>query len=233
MTVINLPLDQQRAICAVDVKSLEMAVEKCVREERIAPMHELRLSECGDFIASNLWAFERAITTYSKAKAYPKVEQTRADALRAGGDLVHAIQQMKGRVETEQEQGEVFYVADQIMAPYHFSKRLTVSVRYRWRPLPSAEWIHGTTAFVYDFSPLPNYTQPLPKRKPSATKAASDEQDRLYREWDYLKVQALCSLRDFFRNGGDGNEIPEKFVVRPSPHGGGLNNFSCNFWQSA
>ena len=233
MTVINLPLNQQRAISDVDVKSLEMAVEKCLREERIGPMHELRLSECGDFVASNLRAFERAITTYSKAKAYPKVEQTRADALRAGGDLVHAIQEMKGRVETEQEQGELFYVDDQIMAPYHFSKRLTVSVRYRWRPVTSTEWLHRSTAFVYDSSPLQNYAQPLPKRKPSAAKAASDEQERLYREWDYLKMQALCSLRDFFLDGGDGNEIPEKFTVRPSPNGGGLSNFSCNFWQSS
>lgn len=229
MTVINLPLDQQHAISTVDLKSLEMAVEKCLREERIGPIHELRLNECGDFVASNLRAFERAIATYSKAKAHPKVEQTRADALRAGGDLVHAIQQMKSRVATEQEQGEVFYIDDQIIAPYHFSKRLTVNVRYRWRPLPSADWIHGTTAFVYDSTSLLNYAQPLPKRKPTA----SDEQDRLCREWDYLKMQVLCSLRDFFQNGGDGGEIPEKFVVRPSPHGGGLNNFSCNFWQSA
>ena len=233
MTVINLPLDQQRAITAIDVNSLQMAVEMCLREKRIGPVHELQLSECGDFVVSGLRAFERAVAAYSKAKAHPKVEQTRADALRAGGDLVYAIQRMKSRVATEQEQGEVFYVDDQLRAPNQFSKRLTVTVRYRWRPLPPAEWVHGTIAFMYDSSPLPNYTHPLPKRKVSAAKAASDEQERLYREWDDLKVQALCSLRDFFRNGGDGNDIPEKFVVRPSPHGGGLNNYSCNFWQSA
>ena len=233
MTVINLPRDQQSAISAVDVKSLEMAVQRCLSEERIGPMHELRLSECGEYVVSNLRAFERAITNYSKAKAYLKVEQTRADALRAGGDLVYAIQQMKDRVETEQDQGERFYVDDQILAPYSFGNRLTVSVRYRWRALPSEKWINGTTTFVYDASPLPNYAQPLPKRKPSAAKAASDEQDRLYREWEYLKVQALCSVRDFFRDGGDCNQIPEKFMVRPSRHGGGLNNFSCNFWQAS
>ncbi len=46
-------------------------------------------------------------------------------------------------------------------------------------------------------------------------------------------MQALFSLREFFRKGGDGGAVPEMFTVRPSSHGGGLNNFSCNFWRSA
>lgn len=231
MAIINLPLDQQRAISAVDIKSLEVVVEKCLIEERIGPIHSLCLSRCGDFVASRLQTFEHAIASYSKAKSYSKVEQTRADALRSGEDLVCAIQQMKSRVETEQKQDELFYVNDHIMAPGHFSKRLTVSVYYHWRSLESAKWIHGTTTFIYDSSSLPDYIQSLPKRKPCPATAEINEQDRLCREWDYLKMLALCSLRDFFRDGGDGNKIPRKFTVRPSPHGGGLNNFSCKFWQ--
>lgn len=153
--------------------------------------------------------------------------------LRAGSDLVHAVQQMKGRVETEQEEGLLFYIDDQIMSPYHLSKRLTVSVRYRWRSSPTAEWIYGQTTFTYDYSPVPDYAQLLSKRKPSAAKAASDQQAKLYREWEYLKMQALCSMREFFLDGGDGIDIPKSFAVRASQYGGGLNNFSCNFWQPA
>ncbi|KOX64352.1 hypothetical protein AA303_14690 [Pseudomonas psychrophila] len=129
MTLINLPQDQQRAIKAVDVRSLEAAVDKCLREEQVGPVYELGLRECGDYV--------------------------------------------------------------------------------------------------------PDYAQLLSKRKPSAAKAASDQQDKLYREWEYLKMQALCSMREFFRDGGDGIDIPKSFAVRPSQYGGGLNNFSCNFWQPA
>lgn len=231
MTYINLPRDQQHSIGAVDVNILRSAVDRCLSEERVGPIYELGLSECGDYVASTLRVFERAIIAHSKAKAYAKREQTRTDVLRAGGNLVHAVQQMKGRVETEQEEGLLFYIDDQIMVPFYFSKRLTVSVHYRWRSSPTAEWADGQTIFVYDFSPLPDYPQLVSKRKPSAAKAASDQQHKLYGEWERLKMQALCSVRDFFRNGGDGNGIPESFAVRPSQYGGGLNNFSCNFWQ--
>ena len=233
LTLINLPQDQQRAIKAVDVRSLEAAVDKCLREEYVGPVYELGLRECGDYVASELHAFERAMAAHNKAKAHAKREQTRADVLRAGSDLVHAVQQMKGRGETEQEEGLLFYIDDQIMSPYHLSQQLTVSVRYRWRSSPTSEWIHGQTTFTYDYSPVPDYTKLLSKRKPSAAKAASDQQDKLYREWEYLKMQALCSIREFFRDGGDGIDIPKSFAVRPSQYGGGLNNFSCNFWQPA
>ncbi|MEE4634108.1 hypothetical protein ACW9H6_10060 [Pseudomonas sp. SDO528_S397] len=233
MSYINLPHDQQRAISAVDTRSLQAALDKCLREEQVAPICELGLRECGDYVASELHAFERAMAAHNKAKAHAKREQTRTDVLRAGNDLVHAVQQMKSRVETEQNDGLLFYIDDQILAPFHFSKRLAVSVRYRWRSSPTAEWADGQTTFTYDYSPVPDYVQLLSKRKPSAAKAASDQQDKLYREWEYLKMQALCSMREFFRNGGDGIDIPKSFVVRQSQHGGGLNNFSCNFWQPA
>lgn len=232
MTYINLPRDQQHSIGAIDVNFLRAAVDRCLSEEWVGPIYELGLSECGEYVASALRAFERAIVSHSEAKAYAKREQTRTDVLRAGGNLVHAVQLMKGRVETEQEEGLLFFIDDQIMVPFYFSKRLTVSVRYRWRFSPTAEWADGQTTFIYDFSPLPNYAQLVPKRKPSKAKAASDQRDKLYGEWERLKMQALSSIRDFFRNGGDGNDIPESFAVRPSQYGGGLNNFSCNFWQT-
>jgi len=231
MSYINLPLDQQREIAAIDVRALEAAVDKCERNEQITPIYALGLSGCGDFIASAYRAFERALAVHSKSKAHAKREQTRADVLRAGSDLAHAVEQMQERVKTEQEQAKLFVVDDQIMAPSRFSSRLTVTICYRWRPSPDAQWAYGRTAFSHDFAPLPDYTQTeVSRRKPSAAKAASDQQEKLYREWEYLKMQALCAVRDFLRDGGDGADIPESFAARASQYGGGLSNFSCRFW---
>lgn len=231
MTYINLPSNQQAAISDVDETVLWAAVRKCLDEERTGPIHGLGLNDCGPYVGAKLHAFQQAIAEYSKAKAHAKRERTRQDALYAGNDLIHAVQQMKGRLETERQEGELFFIDDQIRAPFSLSKRLSVPVSFRWRASPSSDWKHGHLTFVYEFSPQPSYTLPMPKRKPSAAQPARDLEDSLYREWERLKAQALFSLREFFRDGGDGDAVPEVFAVRPSPYGGGLNNFSCNFWQ--
>lgn len=231
MTYINLPSNQQAAISDVDETVLRAAVRKCLDEERIGPIQGLGLSDCGPYVGAKLRAFHQAITEYSKSKAHAKRERTGQDALRAGSDLVDAVQQMKGRLETERQEGELFFIDDQIRPPFHLSKRLSVSVSFRWRTSPSADWKHGHLTFVYDFSPQPSYTLPVPKRKPSAAQVERELEDSRYREWERLKAQALFSMREFFRDGGDGDAVPEVFAVRPSPYGGGLDNFSCNFWQ--
>ena len=231
MTYINLPSDQQAAISDVDETVLRAAVRKCLDEERVGPIHGLGLSDCGPYVATKFHGFQQAIAEYSKAKAHAKRERTRQEALYAGNDLIHAVQQMKGRLETERQEGELFFIDDQIRPPFHLSKRLSVRVPFRWLASQAADWKHGELTFVYDFSPQPSYTLPLPKRKPSAAQVAKDLEDSLYREWERLKAQALFSMKEFFRDGGDGDAVPEVFAVRPSPYGGGLNNFSCNFWQ--
>ncbi|MDH0625825.1 abortive infection family protein [Pseudomonas chengduensis] len=116
MSYINLAPDQQRAIAGIDVRDLEAAVERCERDGQITPIYALGLSGCGEFIASEYRAFERALAAHSKAKAHAKREQTRMDVLRAGSNLVHAVEQMQERVKTEREQAQLFMVDDQIQA---------------------------------------------------------------------------------------------------------------------
>ena len=231
MSYINLPSDQQAAISDVDEAVLRAAVQRCLDEERVGPIHGLGLSNCGPYVANKLHGFQQAIAEYIKAKAYAKRERTRQHALHAGSDLIHAVQQMKERLETGRQEGELFFIDDQIMPPFLFSKRLSVQVPFRWRASQSSDWKHGQLTFVYDFSPQPSYALSLPKRKPSTAQVARDLEDSLFREWERLKAQALFSMKEFFRDGGDGDDVPEVFAVRPSPYGGGLNNFSCNFWQ--
>jgi len=231
MTYINLPGDQQSAINEVDEILLRAAVHKCLDEERVGSVHGLGLSSCGPYVATKLQRFEQTIAEYSHAKAHAKRERTRQDALRAGSDLIRAVQEMKGRLEVERQEGELFFIDDQIPPPFHLSKRLSVQVSFRWRASQSADWKYGQLTFIYDFSPQPDYAQLSSSRRPSAAQVARNLEKRLHEEWERLKMQALFSLREFFRKGGDGGAVPEVFAVRPGRHGGGLNNFSCNFWQ--
>lgn len=59
---------------------------------------------------------------------------------------------------------------------------------------------------------------------------AQERQGALYREWEHLKSLALYSVRDFFRDGGNGAEIPKIFQATPDAYMRGLNNFSAKFW---
>lgn len=231
MGEINMPRDEQDAVRAVDIDMLDKLIDQCVYEERPGAMHRLGLASCGLFVAQKLRAFERALTEYGKAKAAKKRAETRESVLRAGSDLAHAVQQMKDRAETEQKEGQVFCVDDQIVSPYSFSEKLTVCVSYRWRQSTEGDWASGRITFSHDFDSRPDYTQPLSKRKPSATKVEEDRQNKLRREWERLRNLALCSVRDFLKNGGNGNAIPQTFSAKTDPYSRGLNNYSADFWR--
>lgn len=232
MSIINLTPREQQAIGAIDCDSLREVINDCVNEQRCGPARQLGLAECGSYVNTKLAAFERALGTYMLAKSNAKRASTRVDAHRAGDDLLYAVEEMKDRAETEIKEGDFFFIDDQIMSPLSPSRRLAVRISYRWRADPSLDWNHGDITFTHQYAPPPSYEQPQSRRKPSAGQAARDLEDNLYSEWEHLKKLSLCSLRDFFRDGGGGNQIPEMFAVRPAAHGGGLNNFSANFWQA-
>ncbi len=42
---------------------------------------------------------------------------------------------------------------------------------------------------------------------------------------------ALYSVRDYFRQGGDGAKIPESFRATVDSYSRGLNNYSTQFWR--
>lgn len=60
----------------------------------------------------------------------------------ASHDLIFAIEAMKRRMETEQKEEQLFHV-DREIPPYHFNKRLSARVRYRWRKTIDDGWTHG------------------------------------------------------------------------------------------
>ncbi|EPD42318.1 MULTISPECIES: hypothetical protein [Delftia] len=230
MGEINIPRAEHDALRVVECDVLDQLVDQCVREERPSVLRPLQLESCGPYVASKLRAFDKAMDTYGKAKAEKKRAETRYDALSAGRDLVHAVLLMKQRMATEEEEGERFYVDDLVLPPPRFGEKMSVRVSYRWRPSAVDPWAYGDITMSHDVDTRPDYSLPPPKRKPSAAGQAQQRQETLYREWEHLKSLALHSIRDYFRNGGNGAEIPKVFQVKPDAHTRGLNNFSAKFW---
>ena len=231
MGEINIPHDQQSAIAVIDASELDRLIEQAILEERSGDLHRLPLANCGPYIVKQLHYFERALAKHREAKVPRKRAQTEHALRRAAHDLSFAVGTMKQRMETEQKEGQLFFVDDQITPPYHFSKNLSVRVSYRWRRIVDDEWASGSITFVHDVDLRPDYTMPAPKRKPSVAKQEQDLQNRLYQAWEHLMRGALCSVRDYFREGGDGGNIPDTFHATVDSHTRGLNNYSTQFWR--
>ncbi|MBR0664880.1 hypothetical protein GXW71_11000 [Roseomonas hellenica] len=231
MGEINIPRDQQVAIVALDASEVDRLIEEAIREERSGDLHRLALANCGSYIATKLHSFDQSLAKHRKAKA-PKKRAETGDALRrAGRDLSFAVGAMKRRLETEQKDAQLFIVDDQIMPPHRFSKHLSVRVSYRWRGTVDDEWKFSHITFVHDVDLRPDYTRPIPKRKPSAAKQEQELQNTLYQTWEHLMRGALYSVRDYFREGGEGDKIPDTFQATVDSHSRGLNNYSTQFWR--
>ncbi|MGY6250876.1 hypothetical protein ACXIUS_25620 [Bosea thiooxidans] len=231
MGEINIPRDQQTAITAIDARELDRLIDQAIREERSGELHRLPLAACGSHIGTKLHSFDRALAKHREAKAPRKRAET-GDALRrAGHDLSFAVGAMKQRLETEQKDAQLFIVDDQIVPPYRFTTQMSVRVSYRWRRTIEDEWQWGSITFVHHHDPRPNYAVPVSTRKPSAAKQEQELQNRLYQTWEHLMRGALYSVRDYFRDGGDGAKIPETFQVTVDSYSRDLNNYSTQFWR--
>lgn len=229
MGEINISRDEQDAIEAIDIRELNRLIDQSIENEHSTDLHRLSLTRCGTYVSSKLYAFDQALVKYRIARSVRKREET-ADALRrAGGDLSFAFSAIKQRMETEQAEAELFRVDDQIMAPYSLSRTLRVRVSYQWRRTVEDAWQWGSITFLHQHDPRPDYM--APKRKLSRAKQAQELQNELRQTWEQLMRCALYSVRDYFRDGGDGAKIPETFQVSVDSYSGGLNNYSTQFWR--
>lgn len=227
MSEINIPRSQQDALKEVDISALDKAIDECIADESSAALQRFRLSTCGPYVANHLRVFERAVARYGDAKSAKKRAETEYELRTAGDDLAHAVSQMKHRLEVEAEEALHFYVEGQFMQPTYFTEKLSAQVSYRWRRSTSDGWEYGTITFTHQACSHLRYVMPSTSRKPSAAKQKQDLQDKLRGEWEYLMSLGLQAVRDYFRQGRDGAEIPETFHVRAER---GLNNYSADFW---
>jgi len=230
MGTINISREEKDALKAIDGVTLNRLIEQCLRNRCLDALRSLRLENCGPYVYAKFRAFGENLAEYADAKAEKKRAETERRASRAASDLTIAVQRMKDRLETEEREGLLFYVDDQVFPPDRFSERVSVRVNYRWRSSVEDPWAYGSIAFSHTVDLSPDYTRLSPKRKSSAAKQAEAREEMLYGAWEHLVRLSLFSVRDFFRNGGNGGEIPETFQVRKDPFAGGLNNFSAKFW---
>ncbi|TCR76791.1 hypothetical protein [Rhizobium sp. BK376] len=230
MGVINLSQEEHKALDAIDERVLDSLIDRACDDTRLGDLYHLPLSSCGPYVGSKLYSFEQALKAYREAKSAKNRESKHYSALRTGRDLSFAVTQMKRRVETEDRDRETFRIDDNILPPWTFSRKLSVQVSYRWRDAGETDWHSGGIVFLHEVKPRYVYDPSPPKRKPSAAKQAAQLQEELHSTWEHLKTQALCSVRDFFRDGGRGSDIPEEFQCVPDPRGY-LNNYSTDFWR--
>lgn len=232
MGCLNVTHEEREALNAIDSSALGTLIQRAIQEKSASALHPLQLWRCGDHVSTELRAFESAITDYRGAKAAKKIAETEMYAYRTGSGLRHSVEAAKHRADQEERESQLFQIDDQIFTPHKFTEQLSVLVTFRWRPTTETNWHFGRVTFTHRHHPRPDYLTPQPKRKPSARKQAEDLQDELFRIWEYLKQSSLQSVRDFFRSGGSGSEIPKTFQAKADSRTQELNNYSADFWRS-
>lgn len=231
MGEINISTDELNAINSIDVNELRQLIDRAINNEQLGDLARLPLSRCGLYVSNLQHYFRLDFEKYLSAKSQKKREQTEYTLRRSGDKLVYAIYDLKQRVECEQKEGELFYINDRIVPPIFLNERLSVTVSYKWRQTADNEWKYGNVTFLHEVIFRPDYLTPPPRRKPSAAKTRQMRQEKLYQTWEYLMRSALCSVRDYFREGGDGDKIPEYYKVTSDKYNNSLNNYSTQFWR--
>ena len=226
--MMNLDKNEQRAIEKLDRDALHKAIAEAIDEDNLTALRDLQLHNLGSHVSSAERQFERKLEERRKAKSAKRFASADYEVRRAGLALESAIGQMKERSKREREDGHYFYVEDHIIEPMTLRPHMTISVSYRWRTGKDKDWIYGRISFSHTYD-LSRHQTAVAGRKLNSRKQEEELQESLRREWRYLYNLAILSVRDFFREGGDGSDIPTSFDAVPDR--GSLNNFSLKFWE--
>jgi hypothetical protein len=230
MGELNITAEERESLISIDLVELDELINRCLVVESVQPVRSLRLERCGEYVAARLRQYESALSEHGKAKAEKKRAETGHRAERAGSNLAHAVRQMKERREVEDQERELFYVDDQPpFMPSLLSEDISANVRYRWRRTTESEWMHGHITFVHKVDALHEHRSSV-GRKVSRASQEKHRQETLYREWEHLWKLGLHALREYFRAGGDGALVPQKFQAKVDSYSRGLNNQSADFW---
>ncbi|MDK9598687.1 hypothetical protein QQF31_01220 [Lelliottia sp. V106_5] len=216
MSIIKIPDDERDTLKAIDIDRLRHVIEEYPCDEQLKNLRAFRLEHCGIYVANQFQTYKKALTAYSTAKSSRKIAETKETLCRASDRLISAVQLMKERLEIEEKEEQRFHVDDDIQVPFSFTTHLTVLIHYRWRKSTTSSWESGCITFIY------NVLQEPGKR---------DRQEMLSREWEHLRDSGLQSVRDFFRQGGNGSAIPKTFQAVVNLYTQGLDNFSTDFWR--
>lgn len=225
--MINLSTGERDAIEDLDTDALRIAIEEAQDARSMTAVTRLQLYRLGAHVQRAERQFELALANLRKAKAAAKIASTQQAAIRAGWDLASAVNKMKGRARQERRDGGRFYVEDHILEPFTFRPEMTVTVSYRWRATENDDWSYGRITFHHHYDAWAQPRAFADRCKLTARQREKELSKTLQREWYHMRDLALFSVRDFFREGGNGADIPETFEAVTDR--GGLNNFSLKF----
>jgi hypothetical protein len=231
MTIINLTPNEIEAISGIDLNALQAAIDRETKTESQAGVENIVSFRCSAFIQQRLRYFKVALQDFYKARSPKKREETHQDAMRKGGDLLSAVSQMQDRVVIELRQRELFTVDDQIQPPIEIRDAMSVRVFFNWRNSKADEWQNGSIRFEYLARASLERIIHLGRSGKLTAKQQRKRERELHSIWEHLRLSALCSVRDFFVQGGNGEAIPPNFKVVPDQYTGGLNNYSTQFWR--
>lgn len=229
---LNFSKAESDALIAVDARAVDEAIERCLEDRSSYALSSFRLDSCGAYVATKAREFDAALRAFAAARAPKKTDSTRTRAGRAGGSLGSALRRTQEALKREVQEGEHFYVFDDVRPPTRLGSDMSVRVNYRWRASASDTWTIGAIKFSHSVAPRKDYLHPPPRRKPSAATEARRQQEEIYAEWNHLKMLALESVRNFFRDGGVAKDIPTIFPVKLDSNSRQLNNHSANFWKA-
>lgn len=229
--MLNLTPYEIEGLKAVDEQKFNDAVNEALDAETTSSIRDFEIHRCGHHLTQKLHYFEQALSNLRAAKSADNRKRKRYEADRAARELTYGLSGMKRRMEQEEKDAELFKIDDHVWQPSTFSRKLEISIWYQWRPTTQDDWRSGKIDFHHEVQPRIDLTLSAPKRKPSAAKKAEELQEELGRHWEDLRRQSLWSLRDFFRDGGNGAEVPSSFNVIAS-RDGYLNNFSTQWWKN-
>ncbi|CAO4185296.1 hypothetical protein [Methylorubrum extorquens] len=230
---LNMPQVQKTQLAKIDTRALDDLIDQAISDRSASVLYPLGLTYCGDYVARHFRAFEESLRRHGLAKSSKKFEDTCESARREGWDLKYAVSMAQTWMKEAEKEAELFYIDDDVWLPLHLSTNLSVTVSYRWRRDRADEWSRGHITFKHVYEPRTVYGTPASKRKPIRAQQEKMLHDKLCDEWERLKKGALFSVRDYFREGRDGREIPETYRVSVDGYYRTLNNFSTKFWRDA
>lgn len=229
--ILNMSSSEIAAIKALDEGDVDALIEKAIAEEDASILDSAQFHRCGEGLASSARRFRAAIGRVQKAKSWKKKQELLEDARKAGSVLSFDLANVKDRAIREEAERETFFIEDGISPPYRFSRDMSVSISYRWRAAPEADWNYATLTVRHSVRP-PSFLVAAEQKakKMSAARREKAEQDSLQRTWERLRSTALFSLKEYLQSGRDRSRIPKEFTARSDKYTGHLNNYSVRFW---
>lgn len=228
--MLYLPESEKIALYSVDGHEHWKAIANAVDHQDMRYLSHLSLDRCGPAVAGRRDELAISIAKLRESQSSLTRRRRRVDVDRAARALSFVLNALIERARKEDEDRKLFVVNHLVDPPLALREEMSVWVSFSWRRSEEDQWSYGHIVFKHRYRPRISVDDAKRARKRSAAQREDDLEAALEREWTYLRDGALYAVRDYLRQGGDGQKIPEEFKVVTDRYTGALDNFSCKFW---